>query len=381
MAVEKYRVQTTTDGTYVLPSRNLTNVGFEIKRLSGGLSDGVEVLTIRCGTKKVEILTTRGLGIGQAENEGVRFGWDSPIAGPVHPQFVPISEPSGLGWLDGFDEMMVRCGLGNNGAPDFDDNGQLVWPLHGRIANLPGSDVVVELDDDAGTISVSGIVNESRFHFYRLELATTISLSIDSDEIQIVDRVTNRSNRPATFQMLYHSNFGPPVLEAGAKFYGPVKKVAPRDDHAAKSIANWDTYAEADAGYAEEVFFMDVQADDNGQALVLVANADQSVAASLRYEAQNLPCFTLWKNTVGVADGYVTGMEPGTNFPNPRSFEESKGRVVKLSAGESSTLEMSIGMLVGKSTISSAIDEVRSIYSEKPEVAEQPDPSWSAMGG
>ncbi len=35
------------------------------------------------------------------------------------------------------------------------------------------------------------------------------------------------------------------------------------------------------------------------------------------------------------SDGYVTGLEPGTGFPNPRSFEEEKGRIVNLAAGES----------------------------------------------
>ena len=51
----------------------------------------------------------------------MELGWKSPVHGPVHPNFVPLNEPSGLGWLDGFDELFVRCGLESNGAPDFDD--------------------------------------------------------------------------------------------------------------------------------------------------------------------------------------------------------------------------------------------------------------------
>ena len=47
---------------------------------------------------------------------------------PVHPAFVPIAEPSGVGWLSGFDELMCRCGLESNGAPDFDERGQLAFP-------------------------------------------------------------------------------------------------------------------------------------------------------------------------------------------------------------------------------------------------------------
>ena len=41
-----------------------------------------------------------------------------------------------------------------------------------------------------------------------------------------------------------------------------------------------------------------------------------------------MPWFTQWKNTTSVADGYVTGIEPGTNFPNPRTYEGEQGRVI-----------------------------------------------------
>ena len=30
----------------------------------------------------------------------VQLGWKSPVKGPVHPAFVPLWEPSGIGWLE-----------------------------------------------------------------------------------------------------------------------------------------------------------------------------------------------------------------------------------------------------------------------------------------
>ena len=50
----------------------------------------------------------------------------------------------------------------------------------------------------------------------------------------------------------------------------------------------------------------------------------------LRFQNDQLPAFTLWKNTGGLRDGYVTGLEPGTNYPNPRPFEQARNRVVTL---------------------------------------------------
>ena len=53
---------------------------------------------------------------------------------------------------------------------------------------------------------------------------------------------------------------------------------------------------------------------------------------------------TLWKNTNAEAEGYVTGLEPGTNFPSNRRIEREHGRVPKLAAGasHSATIDFTI---------------------------------------
>ena len=82
-----------------------------------GLSAGVEMVTINNGAMQIHVLPTRGMSIWRASCGEEIIQWQSPIRGPVHPSFVPVSEPSGIGWLDGFDELLVRCGLESNGAP------------------------------------------------------------------------------------------------------------------------------------------------------------------------------------------------------------------------------------------------------------------------
>ena len=53
---------------------------------------------------------------------------------------------------------------------------------------------------------------------------------------------------------------------------------------------------------------------------------------------------SLWKNTNAEAEGYVTGLEPGTNFPSNRRNERAHGRVPKLAAGasHSATIDFTI---------------------------------------
>lgn len=351
-------------------------LGWHFQRLGKGQSCGVDKLTARCGSKSIEILPTRGMGIWQAKKGDVRFGWDSPVSGPIHPMWVDVNEPSGLGWLDGFDEMMVRCGLASNGAPEFDKNGQLALPLHGRIANLPANQLTVEIDDDQGKIIVRGTVVENRFHFHRLQLKTTISMQLDSDEISITDCVTNLSDRSDSIQMLYHNNFGSPILEKGSRFFAPVRKLVPRNPHAASGLERWNQYEAPDPNYAEQVYFMELAADFKQESLAMLSNAQQTKAVSIRHNISQLPFFSLWKNTAGTSDGYVTGLEPATNFPNPHSFEKQHDRTIQLKPGSDYTMSLNIGLLTEPKAIQTALEKIETLQPKTTEIHDSPTDDW-----
>ena len=118
--------------------------------LQGGLRSGVDVVEVDNGLLRFVVVPTRGMGIRRAQCGDVRLGWDSPVRGPVHPALVRLDEPDGLGWLAGFDEMLVRCGLEYNGGPEFHPSGILRYGLHGRIANTPAHKVTLAVDPVTG---------------------------------------------------------------------------------------------------------------------------------------------------------------------------------------------------------------------------------------
>ncbi len=148
----------------------------ENRRLRGGLCEGVDVAELSNNALCITIVPTRGMGIADVRCGDIRLGWDSPVRGPVNPQFVPLMEPGGLGWLDGFDEWLVRCGLESNGAPEYGEQGRLLYPLHGRIANRPAHKVELTFDHETSEIALTGVVDEARFHFQKLRLTSTIRL-------------------------------------------------------------------------------------------------------------------------------------------------------------------------------------------------------------
>lgn len=362
-------VKTKTGGVSPLKARWET--------LHSGLSQGVNLLIIENDKCSVSIIPQRGMGIWKALCAGQEFGWNSPVRGPVHPGFVPLMEPSGLGFLDGFDELLTRCGLESNGAPEFDADHKLKYPLHGRIANKAAYRLKVNIDPEAGEIAVTGMVEEARFHFQKLRMATTITMNLGDCGVHIVDEVTNFSASPGETQMLYHVNFGPPLLGAGAKIVAPVKKIVPRNLHAAKSIDSWDSYPAPVAGTEETVYFFELHADAASRTQALLKSADENLGVSMSWDTETLPYFTLWKNPTAEADGYVTGLEPGTNFPNPRSFEGKHNRFVKLAPEQTVRYDLTLEFLTTKEQVASAESQVNGIAAgRKPQVLTSPQPDW-----
>lgn len=357
-------------------SEGLGGLAVRATRLRGGLRDGVLQVELVAGSTRVIVLPDRGLGIWKMHAGAVELGWQSPVRGPVHPRFVPLAEPSGLGWLDGFDELVARCGLVNNGAPDFDASGRLTHGLHGRIANLPAHDVEVLLDDTAGTVMVTGAVDETRFLCHALRMKTTLTLHADTPRLTWTDTVENLSDRPTTMQMLYHVNLGPPLVGAGAEVVVPLAELAPRDVAAAADVPTWNRYAAPQPGRGEQVHFMRLEPDMKGRVSAMLVAPDGTRAASLSWRAAELPCFTLWKNQGGLADGYVTGLEPGTNYPNPRSFEETQGRVVTLAPHAGVTFDLALEHHTG-AAVGAERARIAASAAASPRIDPAPRAGWS----
>jgi hypothetical protein len=347
------------------------------KRLFVGTSEGVDVVRITNGDFTFNVIPTRGMSVHSACYKDEFIGWNSPVNGPVHPKYVDISEPGGLGWLDGFDELLVRCGLESNGAPEHDpETGRLLYPLHGRIANKPAHKVTAVIDGDE--ITVTGVVDEVRFHFLKLRMTSEFKIRVGENGFRIKDTVENLSQSPAEIQMLYHINFGVPLLDAGSRFIAPVKTLVPRNDHAAAGIDNWDNYEAPQAGFEEQVYFFELLADRDGRTKTMLKNAHGTRGAALSFNQKQLPVLTTWKNTTSISDGYVTGIEPGTNFPNPRTYEGKRGRVTKLAGGGQTKFDLEFEYLVGD-RVNAVAAEIKQLQgSTEPTIHKSPQDGWCA---
>ena len=337
--------------------------------LAGGRQEGVEVIEVDNGLMKFTVVPTRGFQVWTANVGELRLGWDSPVTEIVHPQFVNLAERGGLGWLNGFGEWISRCGLESMGPPCKD--GSLTYTLHGRINYLPASYVEVRFESaPAPRIVLRGVVDESLMFGPQLRLTTEISTEIGKPALSFDDTVTNLSDAPQEMESLYHANFGPPVLGAGAQFVAPVKNVAPRDSRAAEEeMAGWCDYTGPHApGYTEQVYLIELYADDAGMTEAMLRSADGTKGALVSFNVRQLPFMTLWKNEAPSKAGYVTGLEPGTSFPLPKPVERAARRVPKLNGGESHQAKVTFRALVAREEVEDAAGSIRRLQRADPEV-------------
>lgn len=377
-----------------LSSENLIGVktpAWSIRKytLCGGKQHGVDVVELDNGRMTVVVVPTRGMNVLSAYTGDVNLGWESPVKEVVHPAFVDVESRGGLGWLEGFTELVARCGLESQGAPgedvmtDEDGNeARMFLPLHGRIGNTPAVRVWagVELTEPY-RLSVSGEVYDTRMFGPSHKLVATVSTVPGSSGFRIDDTVQNLSGTPREMELLYHCNFGPPLLEEGSRVLVPIERISARDPEALKGLETWDVFGPPQAGFAEQCYYFTLHGDDEDRTAVALTNSAGDLGVRLRFSTAQLPAFTLWKNTEAERDGYVTGLEPATDYPNLRTFEQQKGRVVTLAAGQTYRSRIDVDLLPGASEVSAAKSEIEALTRGRDsEVCSNIDPDLSPAG-
>ncbi|MBC2654129.1 aldose 1-epimerase family protein [Pseudomonas sp. MSSRFD41] len=336
-----------------------------VRTLHGGRQEGVSIIEIDNGLMKLSVVPTRGMNVLQASVGNVRLGWDSPVKEVVNPAFIELNGRGGLGWLEGFNELVTRCGYEWVGHPGM-DNGELLT-LHGRAANIPASKVTLHIDEaPPHAIRLRGELKEQAFKKVDFGIATELVTEPGSSSFTLNDRLTNNGDYPKEYQALYHSNFGPPLLEQGAQFAAPVQQVSPFNDKARADLADWRTYRGPTRDYDETVYNVVPYADAQGETLAVLHNKAGSRGVSLGFNTRQLPVFSLWKNTDTQGQGYVTGLEPGTSFSYNRRYQRPLSLVPTIDAKEQRQFQIRYSLLADKAAVDKALERVGQIQAGRP---------------
>jgi len=340
----------------------------EKRVLQGGRQDGVDIIVVNNGRLTFTIIPTRGMSIWDVRCKETRVGWDAPVKEIVHPKYVNLLLDDGAGWRHGWGAWLPRCGLRWFGAPGKDEvTGEFIT-LHGLVDYLPASRVEVMVDTKPPyALTVKGCVFEARLYRPTLELVSEFSTEPDSLQFTIKDQIVNRGGVDAECGMLYHANYGHPFLAQGSRLAAPFGRITPQakggfPESAPEEIV---TFREPRAGYKRQVWFIKLNGDENGITKLLLRNKEGNLGVSYAYSLSQLPFLTLWKNLVALEDGYVTGIEPGTAYPNHRNIERKNGHYPPLKPGESRDLRITFEVAIGADRVSQIEQEIQAIQGSK----------------
>ena len=325
--------------------------GVRQNMLQEGNARGVRTAEFETGTGfAFNVLLDRGMDIAAAKYRGSSLAWEA-TPGPVHPAYF---EKDGLGWLRTFHGGLVAtCGMTYAGAPCTDEGQEL--GLHGRISHTPAANVWTDgmWRDDEYEMWARGRMRETVVFGENITLTRRVWARLGESRLFIRDIVVNEGFQMTPHMMLYHCNFGFPLLAEGTELIAPSKEVTPRDEVAVPGLDAHARYEAPIDGYAEQCFYHDMAAAPDGYVTLVIANRafnnGQGLGAYIRYRQAELPRFTQWKMVC--AGTYVTGLEPANCWVEGRDKDRARGILQFLEPGEEREYLLEIGVLANNAEI------------------------------
>lgn len=319
--------------------------------MTSGKADGVRIIEVKTGSGlSFTVVPSRSLDIAWADYKGTPISYISKT-GMVAPAYF---EKDGFSYLRSFYcGLMSTCGLTYMGAPCTDAGEDL--GLHGRIGNTPAEDVSVfkGWEEDEYVIRIRGKVRESRVFKENLQLSREITVKMGGKSIGVRDSVENCGFDEQPFMLLYHNNFGYPIVSEDTVLITPPATVSPRDKEAEKGMDRYARFEKPTHGYSEQVFYHDIEPAKDGGVFSCLFNEKLGLGAYVKFNKKQLPYLVEWK-MMGEGD-YVVGMETGMWKPEGRCEARRQGVLQTIKPGEIRHFDQEFGIVENKKEIDSIL--------------------------
>ncbi len=329
--------------------------------LADGKADGVRAVEVSTGGGLAfTVLPGRGMDIPAATWRGRSLCFVSGT-GVTHPAYY---EEPGKRWVRSFfGGLLTTCGITNAGAASV-DQGE-AFGLHGRVSNAGAENLCTEQlwEGDEYVIRLKGTIREVSAMGEHLALTRTIETRLGSRGFRLHDEVENRGFEEQPLMLLYHCNYGFPLLAPGARIVGPFESSVARDEEARKDRGEAECLqiGEPVPGYQEKVFFHQMRSDAAGRTFVALVNNDigdgSPMAIVCRWSTRELPHLTEWKM---IRKGYyVLGLEPGTITPIGRGPLREQGKLPMIAGQQRATVTIDFEVLDSAQDIQALEREAR----------------------
>ena len=320
--------------------------------LQGGKAQGTRAVELyNASGLSVTVLPGRGMDISSLKCKGINLSFLSKTGITASPYF---TEDGARGFFRGFFAgFLTTGGLTYMGGACKDEGEPL--GLHGVISNTPAYEVCPETVWEGGKplLTVSGKVKEARVFGEHVVLSRRVTLNGEENSFIIEDDVENLDFAPTPLMLLYHMNFGYPLLSPACELHIPSYDVSPRDKEAESGLSELLSISAPIDGAKEQVFFHKIRPGRDKRAHVVLANKELKMGVELIYDPEALPFFTQWKCMK--SGEYVLGLEPGTCHVMGRAQAKKDGSLRYLQPGKTKRVKIEVRVLTSTSEIRHAL--------------------------
>ena len=145
--------------------------------------------------------------------------------------------------------------------------------------------------------------------------------------------------------LLYHINFGYPIVDKDTVLIQSKTIVTPRDDEARKGIDNYNVFDDPVHDYKEQVFYHNMRPDKKGKVFACLFNKNlgtDGLGPYVKFDKSQIKNMIEWKQT-GEGE-YVVGLEPGTWYLEGRKKARESGQLDFIEPGEIKQFEIEVGV-------------------------------------
>ena len=295
--------------------------------LTNGGAGGVRAIDVNTGAGLMyTILPDRGLDISSASFKGLNFAYLSP----QEELSAAYCNNTGNEWLRTFfGGLLTTCGPVNFG-PACELDG-VPYGIHGRFNVTAATNVCDKTDVINGIIEISGIIANYVLFGEKLEIRRTITSPVGENIIKIKDIILNHGDVATPNMMLYHINFGYPLLDECARISVNSESCTGYDEYSQQFIADVGGFGRPDSGNSEKNYLHVMKQGIPG--LAGIYNDELGFGVEIGFDPAALPFLTQWKSER--ARDYVQALEPA-NAPCYGIAKVSKAGQLPVLAPDSS---------------------------------------------
>jgi hypothetical protein len=142
--------------------------------------------------------------------------------------------------------------------------------------------------------------------------------------------------------ILYHCNFGYPIVSPDSIMTSSAVQVEPRDPRAAENLDTWHLMTEPEADFPEQVYWHRLDGTQPA-ASAAIYNQALGLGMAVDFNPRELTHLTEWKQ-MGFGD-YTIGIEPGNCSPIGRVAAREDGSLRMLPPGETDSFHLTFRMI------------------------------------